>query len=79
MELITRYVANGEGHGVNLGIPSVYKHRDVRALPLEGFEPMTMGVVWRGEPSPLVRAVMGEVRRYAHAAFPDWAVKDELP
>jgi DNA-binding transcriptional LysR family regulator len=77
VELITRYVANGEGYGVNLGIPSVCKHPAVRALPLVNFEPMTMGLIWRGERSPLVRAVMGEVQRYAHEAFPAWAVSDE--
>jgi DNA-binding transcriptional LysR family regulator len=43
VELITRYVANGEGCGVNLGIPSINRHREVRVLPLDGFEPMTMG------------------------------------
>ncbi len=79
VELITRYVANGEGYGVNLAIPSIYKIRDVRALPLVGFEPMTMGLVWRGEPTPLVRAVMAEVQRYSKATFAGWAVADELP
>lgn len=79
VELITRYVANGEGCGVNLGIPSINKHRDVRVLPLEGFEPMTMGVVWRGEPSELVRTVIAEVQRYSRETFPAWAVRDEPP
>jgi hypothetical protein len=48
-------------------------------LPLDGFEPMTLGIVWRGEPSPLVRAVMGEVQRYTAEAFPDWVVQTPLP
>ena len=79
VELITRYVANGAGQGVNLAIPSIIKHRDVRVLPLDGFEPMTMGALWRGEPSPLVRSVIEEVRRYSHETFPQWAVPDDLP
>ncbi len=78
-ELITRYVANGAGHGVNLAIPSIIKHRGVGVLPLDGFEPMTMGALWRGEPSPLVRSVIEEVRRYSHETFPQWAVPDDLP
>lgn len=78
-ELVTRYVANGEGHGINVGLPSVVRHRDVRVLPLEGFEPMTMGVLWRGDPSPLVEAVIEEVQRYSHESFPQFAVEDTLP
>jgi DNA-binding transcriptional LysR family regulator len=77
-ELVTHYVANGEGHGVNFGLPTVAKHRDVRALPLEGFEPMTMGILWHGDPSPLVRALIEEVQRYSHETFPEWAVEDAL-
>ena len=57
IELVTRYVANGEGHGVNLRVPAATKHRDVRVLDLDGFAPMTMGVMWRGEPAPVVAAV----------------------
>jgi DNA-binding transcriptional LysR family regulator len=79
VELITRYVANGEGYGVNLAIPSICKHRDVRALSLPGFSPMTMGIVWRGGPTPIVRRVMAEVQRYSHETFAEWAVHDALP
>ncbi|HNC23173.1 MAG TPA: LysR family transcriptional regulator [Opitutaceae bacterium] len=79
VELVTRYVASGHGCGVNLAIPSVIKHREVRVLPLEGFEPMTMGVLWRGDPSPLLRAVIEGVRAYSHQTWPDWACDDTLP
>ncbi len=80
-ELVVRYVANREGYGVgNLGIPSVLKkHRDVRVLPLEGFEPMTMGALWRGEPTPLMRATLEAVRQYSQETFAAWAVTDKLP
>lgn len=73
VELVTRYVANGDGHGVNVGIDSVIKHRDVRALPLSEFEPMTLGVLWRGELSPVASAMLEEVRRYSHETWPSWA------
>lgn len=75
VELVTRYVSLREGYGVNVAIPEVIKHRDVRALPLEGFEPMTMGILWRGEPGPLVRGMIEEVQRYAQESWPTWAVK----
>ena len=79
VELVTRYVANGEGHGVNVGIASIVRHRDVRAFPLEGFEPMTMGVLWRGEPTPVVRTMLEEIRRYSHETWPEWASEEKLP
>ena len=73
VELIARYVASGEGFGVNVAIPAVLRQRRVRVLPLEGFRPMTMGLLWRGEPSPQVRLMIDEVRRYATATWPDLA------
>ncbi len=78
LELVTRYVANGEGHGVNIALSPVIKHRDVRALPLEGFTPMTLGILWRGEPSPLIQAVLTEVERYSREKFPEWAAAGPL-
>lgn len=79
VELVWRYVANGEGYGVGNRVALAHlKSREVRALPLDDFEPMTMAALWRGEPTPLIRAVIEEMRRYTHATFPDWACKDEL-
>ena len=79
IDLITRYVANGDGFGVNIGIDSVVKRRGVRVLPLTDFEPLTMGLVWRGQPSPIVRAAIEEVQRYSRETWPDWFVADKLP
>jgi DNA-binding transcriptional LysR family regulator len=80
VELVMRYVGNGEGFGVvNRVALASAKHRDVRVLPLDDFEPMRMVVLWRGEAAPLVRAVAEEMQRYANATFPDWACRDKLP
>jgi DNA-binding transcriptional LysR family regulator len=80
-ELVVRYVANREGCGVgNLGIPAVLQqHKEVRVLPLEGFEPLTMGALWRGEPTPLIRTTLEAIREYAQQTFASWAVTDPLP
>ena len=79
VELVWRYVANGEGYGVaNRVALASLKGREVRVLPLDDFEPMMMAMLWRGEPLPLIRAVIEEMRRYAHATFPDWACADKL-
>ena len=80
VELVSRYVANGEGYGiVNQAALASVKHRDVRVLSLEDFEPMTMGALWRGEPSALVRGAIEEVQRYSRETFPEWACADEVP
>jgi DNA-binding transcriptional LysR family regulator len=80
VELVMRYVANGEGYGVvNMAALASTKPRDIRILPLSGFEPMTMGVLWNGELSEVSRALIHEIYRYSHKTFPDWAVKDKLP
>lgn len=73
VELVTRYVANGDGYGVNVAVAPVIKHRDVRVLPLGDFEPMIMGLLWRGEPTIVVQAMIDEARRYAHETWPKWA------
>ena len=80
VELVMRYVANGEGFGVvNRAVLGRLKHRDVRALPLEGFEPILMVALWSGVPPPHVRAAIEELRRYSDATFPDWKCADQPP
>ena len=78
IELVADYVANGDGYGVSIEIAPIARKRDVRVLPLPGFDPMTIGVAWRGEPSPLVRAAIGVIRTYAHETWPQWKSPDEV-
>jgi DNA-binding transcriptional LysR family regulator len=79
MEMVTSYVANGEGYGINLAIPEAIGHPEVRALPLEGFAPMDIGLRWTCELTPLVRDAIGEFQRYTRETWPDWAIDDPLP
>ena len=76
LDLVTRYVANGDGIGLNILVNPKARPRDVRVLPLAGFVPVTMGALWRGEPTPLVRAAIDGVRAYARATWPDWACEE---
>jgi DNA-binding transcriptional LysR family regulator len=78
IELVADYVANGDGIGVSIALPMIVRRRDVRVLPVEGFEPISVGAVWRSEPSPLVRAAIEEVQIYAHEIWPEWQVRAEL-
>ena len=77
LDLVTRYVANGDGIGLNVLINPQAKTREVRTLPLADFAPMTMGALWRGEPTPLVHAAIEGVRAYAKATWPEWVCEEE--
>jgi len=76
LDLITRCVVNGDGIGLNVLVNPKQPPRGVRTLPLEGFAPVTMGALWRGEPSPLLQAAIDNVRAYAWQTWPDWACKE---
>jgi len=76
LDLVTRYVANGDGVGLNVQVDSKAKNKEVRSLPLTGFGVVTMGALWRGQASPLQKAAIDGVRTYAHATWPDLVCRD---
>ncbi len=79
LDLVSRYVANGDGMGVNvLAAPGV-RTPGVRLLPLKDFSPVTVGALWRGELTPLNRAMLEAVRSYAKERWPDWVAADPIP
>lgn len=79
LEVITRYVANGDGIGVTVNLSGAVKHPGVRMLPLEGFDPLDVRAYWHGQLTPLIRAVLEEGQRYIRQFWPDWQVDDTLP
>ena len=78
LELITQYVANGDGIGVSVNLPGVSRHPQVRILPLEGFDPVEVAALWHGEPTCLIRAVLEEGQRYVRQLWPEWQCDDTL-
>ena len=78
MELITQYVANGDGVGVNIFVPNVVQHPQVRVLPLEGFDQLVLAVMWRGKSTPLIRMLLEMSLRYVEQNWPDQACRDKL-
>lgn len=79
MEMVTSYVATGEGLGVNLAIADAIADPGVRALPLDGFAPMEVGLRWTGEMSPLLRDTILALQQYVRETWPAWAIDDALP
>ena len=70
LDLVTRYVANGDGIGLNVLVNPKVKSKEVRLLPLIGFAPITMGALWRGEANALQKAAIDEVRDYVRTTWP---------
>lgn len=79
LELITRYVANGYGIGVNVNIAESVKHPKVRVLPLEGIEPVEIVALWKGTPTPIIRTLVAQVQGFVKQAWPQWCCEDSLP
>ena len=76
IELVADYVANGDGFGVSIAISPITRKRDVRVLPLPGFLPMTIGAIWRGEPTLPVQALIDVMQGYAQETWPQWTCED---
>ena len=64
-ELITWFVAHGYGLGVNVNLPEIVNHPKVRSIPLPGFDPVEVVVMWSGQPAAFLQSVLDEIRNYA--------------
>ncbi len=65
LELIETYVENGLGVGVSLAVPGKALSSKVRALPLPGFAPVVVGALWRRKMTPLLQALLEEMKVHA--------------
>ena len=61
VEMVQAYVAKGYGIGVTVGLPREKYHPEVRPLTLEGFGPVTFGVLWQGRCTVLLDAFFKSV------------------
>jgi DNA-binding transcriptional LysR family regulator len=64
-ELIAEYVASGMGIGLSVSIPKKSLPSDVRAVALEDFPPVIVGVLWRGIETPLLKTFLAEAQKRA--------------
>ena len=62
LDLIETYVANGFGIGVSVQVPNAKLSPQVRMVPLPGFAPVVLGVLWRGKTSALLQAFLDEMQ-----------------
>ena len=78
LELVTWYVANNYGIGVQVDVPDVVNHPKVRALPLAGFDPVEIVALWQGKPTVLIREVVAEAQTYIRQVWPQLACNEKL-
>ena len=64
MALIECYVANGFGIGLAAVLPGAKVSAGLRQIPLKGFPPVTVGVVWNGELSPIAQCCLAEIEAF---------------
>ena len=70
MNLVTRYVANGYGIGVTVGLPGLETPAGVRVVPLPGFEPIEVAALWSRPTNALNDALRTAILAQARALFP---------
>jgi DNA-binding transcriptional LysR family regulator len=56
------YVAGGFGIGLSVRVPKAEISPKVRLLDLAGFAPVLVAAVWRGKPTPPLRALLDEMQ-----------------
>jgi len=67
LELIHTYVESGFGIGLSVSIPKAKLRESLRALPLPGFPAVAVGALWRGKTTPLLQALIDEMKRRAQS------------
>jgi len=65
IELVESYVLHGFGVGVSVAVPGRRTERGLRALPLQGFPPLQVGMIWKRNPSPILLELMTHLRQQA--------------
>jgi DNA-binding transcriptional LysR family regulator len=65
VDLLEAYVVKGYGIGVSIEVPKGKLRQELRSLSLKNFEPVTIGVLWRGKATPLIDAVVREAQTRA--------------
>ena len=65
LDLIETYTADGFGFGVTVDVPNQPPRKGVRALPLDGFEPIQVAVLWAGPSDPVIETLVTALKTYA--------------
>ncbi len=61
------YVENDYGIGLSVPVPNASLSKNLRALPLDGFDPVHFGLMWQSKPTALTSAFVDAFKRRAQA------------
>ena len=64
LDLVEAYVVRDFGIGASVVVPGVKESAGVRRIPLPDFEPLMIGAVWQGAPTPLMRTFIEAMTQY---------------
>lgn len=67
VQLVECYVAKGYGVGLSIAVPKARPAHGLRALPLDGFQPVRFGVLWNGKPSAVLQGFLDTIQGMARA------------
>jgi DNA-binding transcriptional LysR family regulator len=65
LKLVETYVAHGYGIGLSVAVPKAKIDPALRAVPLPGFQPVTLGALWQGKITPVMQAFLTGVEQAA--------------
>jgi DNA-binding transcriptional LysR family regulator len=66
LDLVEKYVAGGLGIGLSVSIPGLEFSPKLRAIPLPGFEPLSLGVLRGQRVTPVAEALIEELKTRAN-------------
>jgi DNA-binding transcriptional LysR family regulator len=67
LALIETYVGSGYGIGLSVAVPQFKLSPRIRAIPLDGFTPVTLAALWPGKLTPVIQAFLDELQRRAQS------------
>lgn len=70
LDLVAQYVANGHGFGLGVNVADIASRPKVRLLPLDGFDPVEIAILWLGKATPLVQAFLDEAQGFVTQRWP---------
>lgn len=70
LDLVEIYAAAGFGVGLAFALPGSRPNPALRALPVTELQPLQVGALWRGKPTPLVAALLEALRARARLLAP---------
>jgi DNA-binding transcriptional LysR family regulator len=67
LKLVETYAAHGYGIGLTIALPKMKVAPPLRVLSLDGFDPVRLGALWSGKPTPIMQAFLQIIEQMARS------------